>query len=207
MIDLLPQEAVACLKNVLSEKRFQHSERVMETGFRLFNAWNLPDEKRAALAWASLFHDCAKENPPAKQDEWLAKGPAPYGMELLDTPGLVHATVGTIILQQEYHITDPEILLAVAYHSTGHPDQTPIGWIVYLADILEPGRTFIEHREEYLQTAMEDPLKGLREVTDLRHTISTSKGREAHPVSIQFQKHIESVSSLDELLSASAAAT
>lgn len=201
-MQLLPDEAVANLRSILTPPRFEHSVRVMETSFQLFDAWDLPDEKRENMAWASLFHDCAKENPDRKMKEWLEKGTAMYGMELLDTPGLVHATVGTIILQLEYGIQDQEVLSAVAYHSTGHPIQTPVGWIVYIADILEPGRTFIEGREEFLQLALETPLEGLRQVTDLRHQISTGKGREVHPVSLRFKEYIDSVASWDELINA-----
>lgn len=204
LIALLPNDAVVNLQHVLSEKRYDHCVRVMKTSFEIFDAWKLPDEKRTTMAWASLFHDCAKENPPAKMQEWIDRGPAPYGMELLDTPGLVHATVGTIILQQEYGISDDEILTAVAYHSTGHADQSPIGWIVYLADILEPGRTFIGGREEYLKTSMSDPLEGLRQVTVLRHSISDGKGRDVHPAALQFKDHIFSISSWDQLIQASA---
>lgn len=206
MIELLPHDAVKSLKAVLTTPRYEHCLRVMDTSFQLFDAWNLPDGKRENMAWASLFHDCAKENPERKMQEWLQKGPAPYGMELLDTPGLVHAAVGTIILQQEYGIEDDEVLMAVAYHSTGHPNQTPIGWIVYLADILEPGRTFIKKREALLQTAMDQPLEGLRQVTILRHAISAGKGREVHPAALLFKAHLDTVSSWDELVNASVTA-
>lgn len=203
LIALLPNVAVASLQQVLSKKRYDHCVRVMETSFEMFDAWELPDTQRESMAWASLFHDCAKENPPVKMQEWIDKGPAPFGMELLDTPALVHATVGSIILQQAYDIHEDEILSAVAYHSTGHADQSPIGWIVYIADILEPGRTFIEDRETFLKTAMKNPLKGLRQVTDLRHSISNDKGRAVHPAALQFKDHIDAVSSWDELIEAS----
>lgn len=203
LIGLLPNDAVASLQTVLSKKRYDHCVRVMETSFEIFDAWELPDTKRVAMAWASLFHDCAKENPSAKMKEWIDQGPAPFGMELLDTPALVHATVGSIILQQAYDINDDEILSAVAYHSTGHADQSPIGWIVYIADILEPGRTFIEGRETFLKTVKKDPLEGLRQVTDLRHSISSGKGRAVHPAALRFKDHIDAVSSWDELIEAS----
>lgn len=203
LIALVPNDAVASLQTVLSKKRYEHCVRVMQTSFEIFDAWNLPDTKRETMAWASLFHDCAKENPPAKMQEWIDKGPAPFGMELLDTPALVHATVGTIILQQEYNINDDEILSAVAYHSTGHADQGSIGWIVYIADILEPGRTFIEDREKFLKTVKKRPLTGLRQVTDLRHSISCGKGRAVHPAALRFKEYIDAVSSWDELVDAS----
>lgn len=197
MIDLLPKDAVKNLKNVLSKKRYDHCVRVMETSFQIFDAWDMPDEKRKGMAWASLFHDCAKENPPKIQEKWIEKNASPYGIDVLDMPTLVHGTVGAIILKQEYGITDPEILMAVAYHSTGHPNLKPIGWIVYMADILEPGRTFIEKREDYLRTACKDPLEGLRQVTDLRHSINHGKGRNIHSTSIHFKEYLEAVESLD----------
>lgn len=197
MIELLPNDAIAALKTVLSEKRYQHCVRVMETGFQLFHAWRLPEKMKESLAWAGLFHDCAKEMPPRKQEEWLNNGICPYGEELLDTPGLVHAALGAKILQREYGIRDHDILKAVAYHSTGHPDLTSIGWIVYIADILEPGRKFVVERENILRAAYENPLNGLRLVTDLRHSISGKKGQKIHPLSIRFKDYIDSIDELN----------
>ena len=60
----------------------------------------------------------------------------------------------------KWDVHDPDVLTAVAYHPTGHPELNPIGWAVYLADYLEPGRTYFFEREEMYQAALKDPLMG-----------------------------------------------
>jgi predicted HD superfamily hydrolase involved in NAD metabolism len=55
---------------------------------------------------------------------------------------LWHAPVGSYLVEQEAGITDREILDAIAYHTTGRIGMTLLDKIVYLADYIEPGRSF-----------------------------------------------------------------
>ena len=42
--------------------------------------------------------------------------------------------------EHKYGITDPEILGAIEWHTTGRPDMTLLEKIVFTADYIEPGR-------------------------------------------------------------------
>ena len=55
---------------------------------------------------------------------------------------LWHAPVGAYLVEQEAGITDREILDAIKYHTTGRIGMTLLEKIVYLADYIEPGRSF-----------------------------------------------------------------
>ncbi len=57
-------------------------------------------------------------------------------------PILLHAKMGAYFAEHKYGITDPEILEAIRLHSTGAPDMTELDMVVYLADLIEPGRDF-----------------------------------------------------------------
>lgn len=192
-----PGGAVRELRNTLSEKRFEHSVRVTETAFHIRGAWG--DRVRVSaedLAWAALFHDCAKEFGPELRAQWLERDGCPFGTELLDTPSLVHAALGARVLRNQYGIENGDILRAVAYHPTGHRDLKPVGWLVYMADYLEPGRDFVKDRELVLERACEDPLTGLRLVAELRHGLTGEKGKKIHPVSLEFRDYLLSAATL-----------
>ena len=48
--------------------------------------------------------------------------------------------MGAYLAEHEYGIKDPEILNAVAYHTTGRPGMSMLEKIVYIADYIEPNR-------------------------------------------------------------------
>jgi predicted HD superfamily hydrolase involved in NAD metabolism len=55
-------------------------------------------------------------------------------------PHLLHADVSAIVARDEFGITDPEILQAIADHTLGRAGMSPLSCIVFLADTLEAGR-------------------------------------------------------------------
>jgi HD superfamily phosphohydrolase YqeK len=90
----------------------------------------------------------------AEQVRWMAAGnlhdalkDAPAGeLRRLAGPGwpdpLVHGPACAERLRED-GVRDEELLLAIACHSTGHPDLGALGDFLYLADFLEPGRGFM----------------------------------------------------------------
>ena len=55
-------------------------------------------------------------------------------------PFLIHAKLGAYLAKEKYGVRDPQILSAIRYHTTGHPDMTKLEKIVYIADYIEPMR-------------------------------------------------------------------
>ena len=55
-------------------------------------------------------------------------------------PHLLHADVSAIVARDEFGITDPEILHAIADHTLGRPGMSAMSCIIFLADTLEAGR-------------------------------------------------------------------
>lgn len=47
-----------------------------------------------------------------------------------------------ILSRKEVGITDPEILQAITYHTSGHEKMTMLDKVIYVADYIEPGRKF-----------------------------------------------------------------
>ena len=135
-IDVIKKE----LKHRLSPKRFQHSLGVAEEAARLANRYGANPEK-AYLA--GLIHDCAKEIPAKDVVKLLTER---FGVTCdevaLQTPWILHGPLGACVAKQEFGIEDPEILDAVWYHTTGKAGMELFSKIIYIADYIEPNRTY-----------------------------------------------------------------
>lgn len=133
------EEMKELLGKSLPSKRFKHSVAVYETALKLAEAHKLPLER---VAVAALLHDCGRE---VNSKESIAKAQE-LGVELdmveLAQPVLIHAKLGAYNARHKYGVDDEEILAGILYHTTGAADMTDLAKVVYLADMLEPGRDF-----------------------------------------------------------------
>ncbi len=127
------------LEASLPPKRYKHSVRVYETALQLAQTYGLPQEKIAVCA---LLHDCGREvaskDSAAKADEL---GIAIDEVER-NQPILLHAKLGVHYAQTKYGVKDKEILTGILQHTTGAVHMTVLAKVVFLADMIEPGRDF-----------------------------------------------------------------
>lgn len=132
-------EMKTLLQEALPPKRFKHSLGVYETALKMAEHYGMEKDK---IAIASLLHDCGREVPT---DQQVAKAEE-LGLEVdyveRRQPILLHAKLGAYFAEHKYGVADPEILEAIRLHSTGAPDMTALDMVVYLADLIEPGRDF-----------------------------------------------------------------
>ena len=91
--------------------------------------------------------------------------------------------------QQEFGITDPEILDAITYHTTGRGGMTLLDKIVYLADKLEPARTYADLTRERIlaETDIDEALKLC--VKSVKKKFE-SRGQQIHPITIDFMEDL-----------------
>lgn len=126
------------LKSTLSASRFRHTLGVEETAIRLAARYGVDPEKAAE---AALFHDCAKCS--YSQQEMLDICDK-AGMHLEDNERgiaqILHAPAGAVLAKEQYGVTDPEVLEAIRWHTTGRRGLTKLAKIVFLADAIEPYR-------------------------------------------------------------------
>ena len=127
------------LKNILPEKRYLHSIGVSETAETIAKMHNVCP-KKAYLA--GLLHDCAK----MQTDEELLKSCREFKINLtpddMASMQVLHGFVGAEIAKRDFSVSDTEILDAIRYHTTGKPNFSPLGKLIYLADKLECGRDY-----------------------------------------------------------------
>ena len=127
----------AKLKKYLDEDRLWHTLGVMQMSASLAIRYDYPME-RAQLA--GLLHDCAKCIPSKKKLKICKENKIPVTDFEREHTFLLHAKVGAWVAREKYGVTDPEILSAIMYHTTGRPGMTLLEQIIFTADYIEPGR-------------------------------------------------------------------
>ncbi|MGM0123866.1 HAD superfamily hydrolase [Enterococcus sp. AZ194] len=122
----------------MSERRFKHVLGVEETAITLAKKYGVSLEKASI---AALTHDYAKERP---NDEFiLVINRDGYDKELLNYGNAIwHGLVGADFVSRELGIMDEEILQAIRLHTTGAAEMSLLDKIIYVADYIEPGRSF-----------------------------------------------------------------
>ncbi|NLO97390.1 MAG: HD domain-containing protein [Peptococcaceae bacterium] len=129
----------ALVAEKLPYERFKHTIGVEVWARELARRFGL-DQEAACLA--ALTHDMAKqfslEDQVVKAKEWNLI----YYSEDLDNPQVIHGRLAAYQLENEYQIKNRDILNAVANHTLGRPNMSPLEMLIYSADLTEPGRDF-----------------------------------------------------------------
>lgn len=130
---------------------------------------------------AALLHDLLKAEPKKDLLRIMDDSHAFAGTaEDRDHPALWHGLAAAEIGRREYGIDDPEILQAVAFHTTGVPNLSPVGMTLYVADTLEPTRRF-PGVEQARRRILELPLReAAREVATIKFQHVETKDQKPH---------------------------
>lgn len=132
------EQALAIVKEQLTEHRYQHTIGVMNSAVILAERYGA-DVKRAETA--AIFHDYAKFHPKEEMKAHILEQNMP--LDLLDySSELWHAPVGAYLVEKVVGIADREIVEAIRYHTSGRANMSLLEKVVYLADYIEPGRHF-----------------------------------------------------------------
>ena len=132
-------EMLKKLKKTLDTQRYAHTLGVEETALQMARTFGV-DEQKASLA--GLLHDCAKccslqEMAAYVQNDSIAKT---VDDSMRSSRALMHGPAGAARARKEYGVSDPEVLGAIRYHTTGCASMSDLDKIIYLADMIEPGR-------------------------------------------------------------------
>lgn len=141
------------MEKVQDEKRYEHTLGVAFTATSLAMRYNA-DIKKAQIA--GLLHDCAKCMTNEERISLCNKNKIRITEIEYANPFLLHAKVGAFLAKEKYNVTDPEILSAICYHTTGRPQMTLLEKIIYIADYIEPGRKTAPNLDEVRHLAFEN---------------------------------------------------
>jgi nicotinate-nucleotide adenylyltransferase len=165
----------------IDEKRFIHSVNTANEAVSLAQAYGADMEKAYI---AGLLHDVAK-GFSAEAIRGIADD---IGVEVDEyeklNPELMHGKVGAAIAKKELGIIDEDILSAIKWHTTGHKNMSLLEKIIYIADIIEPGRNF---QETELLRCLAYKSIDLAMLTGLEHVMRfvQDRGFSLHPNSIE----------------------
>lgn len=164
----------------VSPGRCRHIERVSA----LLGEWarkaGLSESERARWQAAGWLHDSLKDRDGGELREIVE--PA---LRRLPAP-VLHGPAAAELLRRE-GVEDEELLLAVAYHTLGHPDLGRVGFALYAADYLEPGRGIRKRWRAKLRDRMPADLERVvRKILHTRIAFLLKKGRPLHPATVGF---------------------
>ncbi|MEK3890656.1 bis(5'-nucleosyl)-tetraphosphatase (symmetrical) YqeK [Bacillus sp. FSL K6-3431] len=150
------EQAIKIVGGKIAGPRYDHTLRVLDTARELGKNVGV-DVKKTEIA--AVFHDYAKllsipelkvKVSDAREDPRL----------LAYHPELWHGPVAAQIVLDEFDISDKDILNAIRFHTTGRANMSMLEKVIFLADYIEPGRSF-PGVEEVRELVKEDINKAL----------------------------------------------
>lgn len=127
------------IENLLSKKRYKHVKGVVKTAVKLARKYEADIEKCKV---AAILHDYAKQFSHEEIEVFIKKHDLKVDDLEADSRELVHSKIAAKIAEEEFGISDQEILNAISYHTTGRADMTMIEKIIFVADSIEEGRIY-----------------------------------------------------------------
>jgi len=138
-----------------------------------------PDDRIRARA-AAWLHDALRDADPETLRPTVEEA-------LRDLPGkLIHGPAVAARLRAE-GVEDEGLLHAITYHTLGHPDFDTVGRLLYIADFLEPGRSFRPLWRAVLRSRMPHAAdEVIREVAAARVRHLLERGMTIRPETLAF---------------------
>jgi len=132
-------KALLVIESRLSEKRYQHSVQVADTAQIMAEKFDLNSQKAYLTG---LLHDYARDMPFSELIEIAEKNQLMLHPLEKAVPELLHGPVGAFLLLRDMGVQDEEILNAVKHHTLGAVQMSDFEKVIYLADMIEPGRKY-----------------------------------------------------------------
>ncbi|GAW92396.1 bis(5'-nucleosyl)-tetraphosphatase (symmetrical) YqeK [Calderihabitans maritimus] len=123
----------------LSAGRYRHSLAVADTAVKMARFYG---KDVSAARVAGLLHDLARDLPGQElvniaRTHNLIEHPLE-----LELTFLLHGPVGAFLALTELDVQDQQVLSAIKNHTTGAPNMNDLEKIIFLADMIEPGRVY-----------------------------------------------------------------
>jgi predicted HD superfamily hydrolase involved in NAD metabolism len=129
----------AAVRNNLPPNRYRHVLGVARTAERLARRYGLHAGKARV---AAMIHDIARNWSPQKLLEYARAHDLEVSDQELHAPVLLHAKVAASVAREQFGVSDPEVLAAIRHHTVAVPDMGELEKVLYIADAIEPSRTF-----------------------------------------------------------------
>lgn len=168
------------LHRIMGRERFAHSCGVATIARDLAPVWGVARDK---AHYAGLLHDYARS---LAEPELLSLAQKyAYHVDTLEQmhPILLHGAVGAFLVQESGLSDDCEILTAIRQHVTGDCGMTRLDQLVFVADMIEPGRCY-DGVENLRDLAAANPRQALISALKLKMAYLEQSGAGVHPRTI-----------------------
>ena len=164
MIDYIEktEEIRAYTQAHVKKSRYEHSVRVAEMCARMCRQYGM-DARKGYLA--GIGHDMCKDCSDQEMIELAGRdGNEITAFERKKT-ALLHGRAAAVMLRDHFKVLDPEILEAVANHTSGIIGMCDLTKCLFLADKIEPGRpqSTDQYRENLLSMTLNEMLYSVLE--------------------------------------------
>jgi predicted HD superfamily hydrolase involved in NAD metabolism len=157
--------------------RYVHTLGVARLAARLARRHGA-DPDRARLA--GMLHDLARLYPAERLiAECEARG-LPIDPFERENPTVLHARLGAELARERFGVEDAAVLSAIRKHTLASASMSRLDAILYLADSLEPGRSFAE-RPQLERIAMRDLDAAMRAVLESTLAYLGARGLKVAP--------------------------
>lgn len=137
--DALRKEIV----NFVGEKRLPHVLGTEKECLELAGIFGMSDADREKLAFAALLHDITKSFSPEEHEQFAESRHICLPAANTDSPKTLHAVTGAYMAEELFpDDADETVFSAIRWHTTGKAGMTLTEKLMYLADFIEPTRTF-----------------------------------------------------------------
>ena len=142
------------LKDRVKPKRLKHIEGVSDTAVKLAKRIGV-DERKARLAgllhdWDKGYDDAGIRNRVAELD--LTDELDPWVVD--NMPRVLHGPTAATALAMHFPQIPDDVIDAIYKHTTASTEMSDLAKIIYIADALEPSRTF--DKVDYLRDSMDE---------------------------------------------------
>jgi HD superfamily phosphohydrolase YqeK len=162
--------------------RRAHIARVTALLLRWADAMQLTEEERSSWRDAGRWHDALRDAP---ERELRVLVP-----DLQLPTGVLHGPAAARRLERNGE-TRAEVVEAVRWHTIGCADWARTGDALYMADFLEPGRSFDPARRKALAESVPEDFSGtLREVVRWRIARAVERDRPVHAETSRYWERV-----------------
>jgi HD superfamily phosphohydrolase YqeK len=166
----------------VSDKRRAHIERVTALLDRWAQALHL--DSATAQAWHDVgaWHDAMRDAPNDLIQSFVHNEKRP--IETLHG----HAVAARLAEEGEGR---SDVLEAIRWHTTGHPEWDRTGRALYMADFLEPGRPFMQDARAFLAAHLVHDFDGVfKQVLRMRIEWNVREGKPLFPETVALWNRI-----------------
>ena len=193
--DTLRKEIV----NFVGEKRVPHVLGTEKECLELAGIFGMSDADREKLAFAALLHDITKSFTPEEHEAFAQSRRLCLPGANTDSPKTLHAVTGAYMAEELFpDDVDDTVFSAIRWHTTGKADMTLTEKLMYLADYIEPTRTFpdcVKLREYFYSRIGEDDKNAVLDDTlilsfDMTVTELIESGQPIHPDTVAARNYL-----------------